>query len=140
MKKGILFGTFDVWHAGYAMMVEEAKRHCDYLIVGLQTEHSRESKMKKYTRNVSSPVNERFLVLKSIHHIDEVAIYTTEDELENLLDFYKPDCRFLGDDYKDVAKSQITGYFKSGEVIFIKRDHGISTTKFKERIADDIRG
>lgn len=139
MKKGILFGTFDVWHAGYAMMVEDAKRHCDYLIVGLQTHQSSNSKIKKYTRNVSSPIHERFLVLKSIRHIDEIAIYTTEPELENLLDFYKPDCRFLGDDYRDVSKSQITGYSKSGEIIFIKRDHGISATKFKERIADDIR-
>ena len=35
MKVGITFSTFDLFHAGHVKMFEEAKRHCDYLIVGL---------------------------------------------------------------------------------------------------------
>jgi len=34
-KVGITFSTFDLFHAGHVKMLEEAKRVCDYLIVGL---------------------------------------------------------------------------------------------------------
>jgi glycerol-3-phosphate cytidylyltransferase len=38
MKTGITFSAFDLFHVGHVKMLEEAKRHCDYLIVGLQTD------------------------------------------------------------------------------------------------------
>jgi glycerol-3-phosphate cytidylyltransferase len=31
---GITFSAFDLFHTGHVKMLEEAKRHCDYLIVG----------------------------------------------------------------------------------------------------------
>ena len=37
MKIGITFSAFDLLHAGHIKMLEDAKQHCDYLIVGLQT-------------------------------------------------------------------------------------------------------
>ena len=36
IKVGITFSTFDLFHAGHVKMIEEAKRQCDYLIVGLE--------------------------------------------------------------------------------------------------------
>ena len=38
MKVGITFSAFDLFHAGHVKMLEKAKLHCDYLIVGLQTD------------------------------------------------------------------------------------------------------
>jgi glycerol-3-phosphate cytidylyltransferase len=38
MKTGITFSACDLFHAGHVKMLEEAKRDCDYLIVGLQTD------------------------------------------------------------------------------------------------------
>jgi glycerol-3-phosphate cytidylyltransferase len=40
MKVGIIFSTFDLFHAGHVKMLEEVKRQCDYLIVGLQLDPS----------------------------------------------------------------------------------------------------
>ena len=40
MKVGITFSTFDLLHAGHVKMLEEAKRQCDFLIVGLQLDPS----------------------------------------------------------------------------------------------------
>ena len=37
-KIGFTCSTFDLLHAGHITMLEEAKRHCDFLIVGLQTD------------------------------------------------------------------------------------------------------
>ena len=33
-KIGFTCSTFDLLHAGHITMLEEAKRHCDFLIVG----------------------------------------------------------------------------------------------------------
>ena len=38
IRVGITFSAFDLLHAGHIKMLEEAKRQCDYLIVGLQTD------------------------------------------------------------------------------------------------------
>ena len=45
MKIGITFSTFDLF-AGHVKMLEEAKRQCDYLIVGLQLDPSLDRKEK----------------------------------------------------------------------------------------------
>ena len=37
-KIGITCSTFDFLHAGHIVMLEEAKRHCDYLIAALQVD------------------------------------------------------------------------------------------------------
>ena len=38
MKIGFTCSTFDLFHAGHILMLEEAKKKCDHLIVGLQTD------------------------------------------------------------------------------------------------------
>ena len=37
---GITFGSFDLCHYGHALMFEECKEYCDYLIVGVQSDPS----------------------------------------------------------------------------------------------------
>ena len=50
-KIGFTCSTFDLLHAGHITMLEEAKRHCDYLIVGLQTDPTIDRpRHKKYAR------------------------------------------------------------------------------------------
>ena len=38
MRVGITFSDFYLFHAGHVKLMEEAKRQCDYLIIGLQTD------------------------------------------------------------------------------------------------------
>ena len=40
MIKGITFGTFDLFHAGHVLMLEEAYNACDHLTVFIQTDPS----------------------------------------------------------------------------------------------------
>ena len=42
MKIGFLAGAFDVIHPGYIRMFKDAKTVCDYLIVGLHEDPSKE--------------------------------------------------------------------------------------------------
>ena len=43
---GFTCGAFDLCHAGHLMLLEEAKRNCDILTVGLHSDPSRERKEK----------------------------------------------------------------------------------------------
>ena len=44
MKRGITFGTFDVFHYGHLRILERARELCDYLIVGVSSDELNNSK------------------------------------------------------------------------------------------------
>ena len=64
----------------------------------------------------------------AIKYIDEVYIYQTEEELVELIKFWKPDIRILGEDY--IGKS-FTGEHLPPRVIYTTRSHEWSTTRLK---------
>ena len=132
MRKGIIAGNFDVIHPGYIKMFRECKSYCDKFIVFLHTDPSIERPHK--LKPILS-LEERIEMLESIKYIDEVAFYTYEDELLKLLDAYQPDIRFLGDDYKG---KPFTGDNLNIPIHYLNRDHGWSTTKYKQLISNSI--
>lgn len=125
---GFTAGNFDLIHPGYIVTFEEAKKHCNYLIVFLQRDPS-ESRTNKYKPVI--PLYERYKTLMAIKYIDEVVTYQTEEELLDLIKFYKPDLRILGDDY--IGK-RFTGDHLAIEVLYTTRSHGWSTTLLKDLI------
>jgi|TARA_B100002019_G_scaffold29448_1_gene23362 glycerol-3-phosphate cytidylyltransferase len=135
MKKpiiGFTAGNFDLLHPGYIYTFEEAKRHCDYFIVFLQSDPSlhRKSKYKPVI-----PIYERYKTLMSIKYIDEVQMYQSEEELFELIKFFKCDVRILGDDYIKFRKPEgFTGDDLDVKVVYTTRSHGWSTTRIKDMI------
>ena len=121
-------GNFDIIHPGYTATFEEAKRHCDKFIVFLHGDPSA-TRNTKYKPIV--PYYDRYKMLMSISHIDEVYIYQTEEELYSLMKLFDCDVRILGEDY--LGKS-FTGDDLRAEVIYTTRSHEWSTTRFKNRI------
>ena len=73
----------------------------------------------------------RYEGLKNIKYIDEVYTYQTEEELYELIKFWKPDIRILGEDY--IGKP-FTGDDLPPKVIYTTRSHEWSTTKLKDLI------
>ena len=126
---GFTAGNFDLLHPGYIKCFREAKRHCDKFIIFLQNDPSlhRSSKYKPVI-----PLYERYRALMSIQYIDEVYIYQTEEELYELIKFFKPDIRILGEDY--IGKTNFTGADLPPKVIYTSRSHEWSTTKLKDLI------
>ena len=57
--------------------------------------------------------------------------YQTEEELYDLIKFWKPDIRILGEDY--IGKP-FTGDDLPPSVVYTTRSHGWSTTKLKDQI------
>ena len=130
-KTGFIASSFDIMHPGYALLLKECKDNCNYLVAGLHENPVWERQEK------NSPImslHERFLMLKSIRYIDEIAPYKNESELLNLLKFYKPDVRFLGSDYKEVTPLKITGYKLCKNIHYIDRFHEYSSSVIRKKI------
>lgn len=121
-------GNFDIIHPGYTATFEEAKRHCDKFIIFLHGDPSA-TRNTKYKPVV--PYYDRYKMLMSIKHIDEVYMYQTEDELLELMKTFDCDVRILGEDY---LGKDFTGSSLRAEVIYTTRSHEWSTTKFKDLI------
>mgnify|MGYP003629654215 FL=1 len=127
-KLGFTAGNFDLLHPGYIYTFEEAKKHCDKFFVFLHADPS-EYRNNKYKPVV--PLYERYKTLMAVKYIDGVYTYQTEKELLNLIKFWKPDVRILGEDY--IGKS-FTGDDLPIEVIYTTRSHEWSTTRIKNLI------
>jgi len=130
---GFTCSTFDLLHAGHILMLAEAKQICDYLIVGLQIDPSidRETKNKP----VQSIV-ERYVQLKAVKFVDEIIVYQTEKDLEDLLMFLPISIRIIGEEYRDKPFTGKEICEQRGIKIFYnERKHSFSTTELRKRVA-----
>ena len=132
---GITFSTFDLLHAGHIAMLSESKNHCDYLICGLQTDPTID---RPETKN--KPVQtivERQIQLSACRYVDEVVIYQTEKDLEDLLLILPVDVRILGVEYadKEFTGKQICVNRKI-EIVYNGRDHSFSSSSLRKRVAN----
>ena len=136
---GIVFSAFDLFHAGHIAMLAEAKNHCDYLIAGLQTDPTIDRPDTK-NKPVQSIV-ERQIQLSTNRNVDEVVVYQTEKDLEDILLTLPIDVRILGIEYadKDFTGKQICKD-RGIECIFNKRDHSFSSSSLRKRVAESQKG
>lgn len=128
LKVGFTCGAFDVLHTGHALMLQEARGVCDYLIVGVQSDPNIDRKEKN--KPVQS-FEERVTMVKAIRYVDEVVLYDTEADLLELLKKLNPDIRILGADWKG---KRYTGWELPIEPFFNSRNHGYSSSSLRERI------
>ena len=132
---GITFSTFDMLHAGHIAMLSEAKNHCDYLIAGLQTDPTIDRPDTK-NRPVQSIV-ERQIQLAACRYVDEVVVYSTEQDLRDLLLILPVDVRVLGVEYQGTDFSGLEECTKRGiEIVFNGRDHSFSSSSLRKRVAE----
>ena len=134
MKIGITFSAFDLLHAGHVKMLEDAKRQCDYLIVGLQTDPTIDRPEKN---KPTQTVVERYIQLKGYKFVDEIVPYATEQDLEDILRSFKIDVRILGDEYKDVNFTGRAYCEEKGiELHYNARDHRFSSSSLRKEVAE----
>lgn len=134
-KIGITFSTFDLLHAGHIAMLSEAKNHCDYLICGLQTDPTIDRPDTK-NKPVQSIV-ERQIQLSACRYVDEVVVYSTEQDLRDLLLILPIDVRVLGVEYqnKDFSGRDECDE-RNIELVFNGRDHSFSSSSLRKRVAE----
>jgi glycerol-3-phosphate cytidylyltransferase len=137
-KIGITFSTFDLLHAGHIAMLSESRNHCDYLICGLQTDPTIDRPDTK-NKPVQSIV-ERQLTLGACRYVDEIVVYSTEQDLIDLILTLPVDVRILGVEYEDTNFTGRNEGAGRGIVhIFNKRDHSFSSSSLRKRVAESER-
>lgn len=139
LKIGITFSTFDLLHAGHVAMLAEAKNHCDYLIAALQTDPTID---RPDTKN--SPIQsivERQIQLACNRFVDEIVVYQTEKDLEDILLSMPIDVRILGIEYQDKEFTGRDICNKRGiEIVYNGRDHSFSSSNLRKRVAEAENG
>lgn len=133
-KVGLVAGAFEIIHPGYIHLLKDAKRICDWLIVALHEDPSKDRPHEKF-----SPIftrEERLETLMAIRYVDEVRYYKTEDELAGLVLEIKPDVRILGDDY---IGQRVTGRINI-PIYYHKRNTPWSNTRVRQLIAKQMKG
>lgn len=134
LKIGIVFSQFDLLHAGHIAMLSQAKMHCDYLIAGLQNNAQRDRPEK------NPPIQtivERQISLSAVRFVDEIVIYNTETDLEDLLMILPVDVRVLGVEYKDREFTGKRICMERGiEIIYNSRDHFFSSSSLRKRVVE----
>jgi glycerol-3-phosphate cytidylyltransferase len=134
-KIGIVFSTFDLLHAGHIAMLAEVKNHCDYLIAGLQTDPTIDRPDTK-NKPIQSIV-ERQITVSATRYVDEIVVYQTEKDLEDILLTLPIDVRILGIEYanKDFTGKDIC-YNRNIEIVYNSRDHSFSSSSLRKRVAE----
>lgn len=132
MKTGLTASTFDLLHAGHVAMLREAKSQCDYLICALQIDPSADRPEK------NAPIQtivERYTQLAAVKYVDEIVVYASENDLNDILNMYPIDVRILGDEYKDKDFTGKDECRKLGiELYFNSRNHRFSSSGLRERV------
>lgn len=120
----------DLLHAGHITMLAEAKSQCDFLIVGLLTDPTKDRADTK-NKPVQS-VFERWLQLQAVSYVDIVIPFDTEQDLVDILLTIMPTVRFVGEEYRG---TEHTGHDISGiEIIYNKRQHSFSSSELRKRL------
>lgn len=130
-RVGIVASCFDLFHTGHILMLQEAKEHCDRLVVALQSDPTIDRPEK------NKPIQglfERYVQVESCKYVDQVIPYDTEADLYNMLAGYDWDVRFLGADYAN--RTDFTGYELHIPIHYCSRNHNYSSSGLRQRILD----
>jgi len=132
LKTGIVASSFDLLHSGHIMMLREAKTKCDHLICALQIDPSIDRDEK------NSPIQsivERYTQLNAVKYVDEIVVYQTEKDLEDILESYPINIRILGEEYKDKDFTGREICKRLGiHIYFNKRNHRFSSSGLRKRV------
>jgi glycerol-3-phosphate cytidylyltransferase len=133
-RVGITFSAFDLLHAGHIQMLKDAKRQCDFLIVGLQVDPSIERPQKN--KPIQSVV-ERYIQLEGCKYVDKIVPYVMESDLEDILLSYEIDVRIIGEEYQfDSFTGRKICKENDIELYYNKRKHRFSSSSLRQIIKD----
>lgn len=139
MKKyiiGYTQGTFDTLHYGHIRLLKNAKKQCDFLIVGVNSDSLVEQYKK--TKTIVKE-DERREIVSSIKYVDKAYVVDTLDKVVQFHDF-NFDVIFIGDDWKgnsrwNQTEEELNKY--GVHVEYLPHTDGISTTIVKSKMAND---
>lgn len=133
---GFTDGVYDLFHVGHLNLIKEAKKRCDYLIVGV---HSDKIVREYKHRKTIICEGQRREIISSLRDVDEAVINETRDKIE-LWKKYNFDIIFIGDDWKGTERwNKFEEELKkiNVKVEYLPYTKGISTTCIRQKIAKE---
>lgn len=124
-------GTFDLLHVGHLQLLNFAKSYGDYLIVAIDTD-DRVREKKGPTRPIHNQ-DERSFFLRMLKPVDQVEMFSTDQELGELIKSFNPDIMIVGSDWKG---KPVIGSQYAKRLIFFDRIGDYATTKTIQNIID----
>lgn len=117
IKIGLIGGVFDVLHIGHVVTLNEAKKHCDFLVVVI----ARDEHIKKKGRE---PIHTQIYRAKIVEFLKPVdAVILGKKNYKKVLEIVKPDIIIYGYDQEP--------FLKPPGVKIIKLNVFVNPNKFK---------
>lgn len=135
-KIGYTCGVFDLFHVGHLNLLENCKKQCEVLIVGVCTDEY-VKKIKNKTPIFSQ--EERARIIQALNVVDDAVIVDIEEVNDKILaqKLFDFDVLFSGDDWKGTERYMKTEkeFEEIGVAIeYLPYTKGISTTLIKESL------
>jgi len=130
-------GCFDLLHPGHIKLLQEAARHGNRLVVGLNSDAS-VSRLKGPSRPILTE-HDRATLLSALECVDLVVIFDQDTPLE-LITELRPDILVKGGDYRldqVVGRDAVESF--GGKVVLVDLIHGVSTTDVVQNIVNGRR-
>ena len=130
-KIGYTQGVYDMFHIGHLNLLNNAKKYCDKLVVGVNADE-----LVKSYKNKTPVINQsdRQDIVSNIKAVDDCIITYTLDKLE-MLDKVHFEAIFIGNDWENhprwiKTKEELAQY--GVDVVFLPYTQDISSTMLRE--------
>jgi cytidyltransferase-like protein len=123
----------DLFHAGHVSLRRAARRHGDWLVVGVLSDETAAS----YKRRPIMTLAERVAVIESCRYVDEVIEDAPFRVTEGFLDEHAISTVVHGDDLSPEGARLVYGAAAAaGKLTYVPRTREISTTQLIQRVLD----
>lgn len=130
---GFTSGVFDMFHIGHLNILKQARKQCDFLIVGV----SKDQLVQSYKgKTPVKPFRERFAIIDSCKYVDAVISQDDMDKYK-IWEKTKFDIMFHGSEWKgsDLYNRYEREFKKVGvKIVYLQNTHGISSTILRNKI------
>ena len=126
----------DLFHAGHVALLREARRHGDWLVVGVLSDETAAS----YKRRPVMTLAERVAVIEACRYVDQVIVDAPFQVTRAFLDDHAITTVVHGDDLTPEGAEAVYGPAAADHrLVFIPRTADISTTQLIQRVLDAER-
>ncbi len=131
---GFVQGVFDLFHIGHLNLLEKARKHCNYLIVGVNSD---ELVQEYKNKTPFVPLEERARIIGALKCVDKVIIMNDRDKVK-VTQKYNINAIFMGDDWKGTdfynnMEKELEKY--NVDIVYFPYTKGTSSTILKEKLA-----
>lgn len=132
-KIGYTQGVFDMFHIGHLNLINKAKKYCEYLIVGVNSD-----KLVNSYKHKTPIINEkeRLEIIQNLKAVDKAIIVNTLDK-KHIWNSLCYDAIFIGDDWKGNKRWEETEKIMDSigvKLIYLPYTKGISSSSLTETV------